>query len=148
MSTFCNTLQKGDRVIDAESKRPGEVARGVRQNSRSVEVLFQGTKGPKRVDIVNLRFIDPTTGTPEELPPYDGDLPAKVESTPSAKAARSGDVTGAIESEIESVKAEIRQVEDRFKELRERRDRLVEALGVLKPAVKVAPSGVLRIGAA
>jgi hypothetical protein len=127
MTAYANNLRKNDPVIDANTKRPGKVAADVRETSRTVLVQFQGESSPRRTDVMDLRLV--VDGRPEEIPPINGVPP------PRAGAARSrNDALESLKADRAAVDAEMRIIEGQFKDRRERRDRLDQAIKIMSPA--------------
>jgi hypothetical protein len=74
-SPYCNLLRKGDTVQLAKSGRRGEVSMQPRECSTMVNVRLEGIHSTRYFRISDLRFV--CNGKAEDVPPYDGELPAK-----------------------------------------------------------------------
>jgi hypothetical protein len=83
MARFCNTLREGDPVRTTTGQ-DGTVAKTPRETSVFTLVRL-GNARPRYVHVDLLRFC--VGGVPEEVPPYDGEVPDNRRIT--AKAAAS-----------------------------------------------------------
>jgi hypothetical protein len=131
---FCNNLKKNDRVLDTVSERQGKVARKLRSDGhRLTPVILDGTKTARYLDVAQLRFM--VGGTPEDVAPFDGDLPPIREEAQVARPEFK-DSVAALVAERDANAEEMKGIEKRFKELRAKNDRLERAIAVLN-----APEG-------
>lgn len=132
MSTlpFCNNLKRGDRVLHAESKRVGTVAVDPGESSRDVAVTWQGNERYRFCDVMVLRLV--TGGKPEEVAPVDGEPPAPKTGKPARAATVEQSAISVLKKERDEIDAEMKRLDARFKELREKRDRLSRAITVLE----------------
>ena len=138
MSTYRNNLKKGDPVIAKDTRRPGEIAADVRHNSRTVMVKFQGVPTPQRVDVLQLRLV--VDGKPEDCPPIDGQPPERLQK-PARSTAEStgGDAVNVLKASRDQLNQELEEMSARFKALRERRDKISQAIDILEPPKAAAP---------
>jgi hypothetical protein len=142
MSEFRNNLRKGDRVVHADTKRPGSVA--FTPKGRQTAVTWQGTKVPSYCDVMTLRLVLDDKGTLDDVPPVDGEPPA-LEGT-AAKRGHAGSIPkapaapasalDALKAERDGIAARMRALEDEFRGLKQRREKLDQAITVL-----TAPAG-------
>jgi len=125
---FRNNLQKDDRVLHAETKRPGTVRYTPEEGSRTVGIVWQGTKAPQYVDVMKLRLV--VDGKPEDVPPVDGEPPA-MGAAAVAKTPAPSSALDALKAERETVTSEMKSHEDAFRVLKQRRERLDAAITAL-----------------
>lgn len=128
---YCNNLRKNDRVIHADTKRPGTVASQPRESSVMVSVLWQGTTTPQYVDVVKLRLVC-ANGEIDEHPPFDGEPPQRTaRSSPSVASAPEASALAGLKKERDDIGAEMTRLEERFKALKVKKERVERAIEVM-----------------
>lgn len=89
-SPFCNNLRKDDVVLhgpltnwrgNPAKGRRAVVAMQPRETSTNVAVIFDGTESVRYVPVQDLRLI--VDGKPEDVPPYNGELPGDKPRAPA-----------------------------------------------------------------
>jgi hypothetical protein len=133
---FRNNLVKGDRVWDTILERQATVWRTPRdEGSRKTRVLYDGTSTPRYADVMQLRFIPPGTGEPEEVAPVDGEPPAESGPQESGKCNPGAAGKGAIDAiteEFNRNKERLARLETEMSQLRARQERLNNAMRALQ----------------
>lgn len=140
---FRNNLEKGDQVLHVPTGRRGIVAGKPRPDTkRRTYVLFDGMKAPLPLDVLDLRFI--VDGTPEEVPPIDGEIadapplePAVIFSrrSPANRSSDDGEKLNPVENmrQLRAKNAEeIEQLTAKFKALKAENERLDQAITILE----------------
>lgn len=137
--SYRNNLQKGDRVVHAETKRPGDV-KWAAESSVWAGVVWQGTKSPQQVHVSKLRLV--VNGVPEDVPPIDGEIPAAVSADRIAAPATAPrvrvDSTGepgalaVLKRERAALTAEMDALNAAFRVAKAKAERLDKAIAVLE----------------
>lgn len=136
MTAFRNNLQKGDRVVHAETKRPGTVYVTPRESSRNVSVVWQGCTGAIYVDVMKLRLVLDDKGTIDEFAPVDGEPPSEsperpIPSAPRVAESHKDHALQVVRDERSKIKIELAVIEADFKKLRAIDERLAETEKIL-----------------
>jgi hypothetical protein len=130
---FKNCLEKDDRVIHAETKRPGTVA--FTPKGRQTAVTWQGTVSAVYCDVMSLRLIPPNgKGVPEENPPIEGEPPAletATRRTPKPAAPAGSDALELAKAERAQITARMEAMNAEFKTLKARGEKLDQAIAIL-----------------
>lgn len=129
MTVFTNNLRSADPVIHAVSRRPGKIVAQPRESSVNVQVLFQGSNTPVYVHISKLRLV--VDGKPEDVPPYDGEIPVKQEDELRPMAGTKYDGTDprhVIQAQRDRLKSKMDEMNKEFAGYREQVERLDAAL--------------------
>lgn len=128
--SYRNNLQKGDRVVHAETKRPGDV-KWAAESSVWAGVVWQGTKSPQQVHVSKLRLV--VNGVPEDVPPIDGEIPASVSADridPSPVSTPDG--LAALRAERRVLTDEMQRLNDTYRIAKGKADRIDKAISVLE----------------
>lgn len=81
---YHNNLTRFDEVFHVPSGRRGNVVNQPRESATLVKVELAGGAKPRYFPIDDLRLI--VRGVPEEVPPYDGEIPRWEKAPPAAAA--------------------------------------------------------------
>ena len=136
MADFSNNLRAGDKVFDVELKRNGLVS-VASETKRLVKVILDGNKNAKTCDITTLRLV--VDGKPEDVAPFDGDLPPATRvpvRTPPAghPAVRLIPLTPleSLEGKLSANNARRDAIQKEYLALGAENDRLTNAIAALK----------------
>lgn len=88
MLPFSNNLRRGDRVRETKLNRDGTVVMQPRRSSIKAMVALDGLSGARQFHLQSLRLL--VNGVPEDVPPFDGELPAGAAVKAPATVGLSG----------------------------------------------------------
>jgi hypothetical protein len=136
MAEFRNNLRKGDRVVHADTKRPGTVKLQPREKSRGAMIVWQGAASPQHCDIMKLRLVLDDKGTIDEHPPCDGEPPASDVNVDPRRVPPSSEIDPAeiLRGKRERNLQELASLNKRFSALKLENDRIDIALRALHPS--------------